>query len=49
MTVTGHPLCIATAEPAVVARSTQLDCHDHGLDGELSEKNGFFSPFAYES
>ena len=47
VTVTGHPLCIATGEPAVVARSTQLRYRDHGLEWELSEKNGFFSPFAY--
>jgi hypothetical protein len=32
----------------VVARSKQLSYHDHGLDWELSEKNGFFSPFAYQ-
>lgn len=49
VTVAGHPLCIAPGEPAVVARSTRLDYHDHGLDWELSEKNGFFSPFAYRA
>jgi hypothetical protein len=48
VTVAGHPLCIAPAQPAVVARSTRLDYHDHGLDWELSGKNGFFSPFAYQ-
>jgi hypothetical protein len=48
VTVTGHPLCIAPGEPAVVGRSRQLSYHDHGLDWELSEKNGFFSPFAYQ-
>ena len=47
--VTGHPLCIAPGDPAVVARSKQLSYHDHGLDWELSEKNGFFSPFAYQA
>jgi hypothetical protein len=46
--VTGHPLCIAPGHPAVVGRSKQLSYHDHGLDWELSEKNGFFSPFAYQ-
>ena len=49
VTVTGHPLCIASGYPAVVARSKQLSYHDHGLDWELSEKNGFFSPFAYQA
>lgn len=49
VTVTGHPLCIAPSYPAEVARSTQLSYHDHGLDWELSGKNGFFSPFAYQA
>ena len=49
VTVAGHPLCIAPGYPAVVARSTHLSYHDHGLDWELSEKNGFFSPFAYQA
>jgi hypothetical protein len=48
VTVSGHPLCIAPGHPVVVARSKQLSYHDHGLDWELSEKNGFFSPFAYQ-
>lgn len=48
VSVTGHPLAIAPGHPAVVARSTRLEYHDHGLDWELSDKNGFFSPFAYE-
>lgn len=49
VTVTGHPLCIAPGYPAEVSRSTQLSYHDHGLDWELSDKNGFFSPFAYQA
>jgi hypothetical protein len=49
VTVTGHPLCIAPGNPAVVARSTQLSYHDHGLDWELTDKNGLFSPFAYQA
>jgi hypothetical protein len=48
VTVTGHPLAIAPGYPVAVARSTKLDYHDHGLDWELSDKNGFFSPFAYQ-
>src|SRR5680860_83803 len=49
VTVSGHPLCIAPGYPAEVARSTELRYHDHGLDWELSEKNGFCSPFAYQA
>lgn len=47
ITVTNHPLCIAPGHPAVVARSTRLTYRDHGLEWELSEKNGFYSPFHY--
>jgi hypothetical protein len=48
VTVTGHPLCIAPGYPAVAARSKQLSYHDHALNWDLTEKNGFFSPFAYQ-
>lgn len=48
VTVTGHPLAIAPGHPVTVARSTQLDYRDHGLHWELSDRNGFFSPFTYE-
>lgn len=48
VTITGHPLAIAPAYPGTVARSTQLEYHDHGFDWTLSEKNGFFAPFSYE-
>jgi len=48
VTLTGHPLAIAPGYSAVAARSKQLSYHDHGQDWELTEKNGFFSPFAYQ-
>ena len=47
VTVTGHPLCIAPGFPGTVARSTKLTYRDHGMNWDLSEKNGLFSPFAY--
>jgi hypothetical protein len=49
VTVTGHPLCIAPGHTATVGRSTQLNYHDHGLNWDLSEKNAFFSSFAYQA
>jgi hypothetical protein len=49
VTVTGHPLAIAPGYPVEVGRSTQLRYHDHGLDWELSDRNGFSSPFAYQA
>lgn len=49
ITVSGHPLCIAPGFPATVAKSTSLTYDDHGMSWDLSDKNGFFSPFAYAS
>ncbi len=49
ITVTGHPLCISPGFPATVAKSTNLSYADHGMSWKLSDKNGFFSPFAYQS
>lgn len=48
VTIAGHPLAIAPGHPVTVARSTHLDYHDHGLDWDLSDANGFFSPFTYQ-
>ncbi len=47
ITVTGHPLCISPGFPATVAKSTKLSYRDYGMNWEVSEKTGFFSPFAY--
>jgi hypothetical protein len=48
VTISGHPLCIAPGYPAMVAKSKELSYRDYGMDWEISEKNGFFSPFAYQ-
>jgi len=48
ITISNHPLCVAPGHPAVVAKSQRLRYHDHGLQWELSEKNGYYSPFTYE-
>jgi hypothetical protein len=48
VTVSGHPLCVAPGFPAVVARSGKLSYDDHGMTWAVSEKNGFYSPFAYQ-
>lgn len=48
ITITNHPLCIAPGHPAVVAKSKRLSYRDHGLQWEVSGKNGFFSPFTYQ-
>jgi hypothetical protein len=48
VTITNHPLCIAPGYAAVAAKSKNLRYQDYGLQWQLSEKNGFFSPFAYQ-
>lgn len=35
--------------PAVVGKSKRLKFRDHGFDVEISQKNGFYSPFAYQA
>lgn len=49
VTVSGHPLAIAPGFPTMVAKSKKLSYHDYGMQWEISEKNGFFSPFAYQA
>lgn len=48
VTISGHPLAIAPGYAATVAKSKKLSYHDYGLQWDISEKNGFFSPFAYQ-
>jgi len=48
VTISGHPLAVAQGEPAVVARSSRLDYGDHAMSWAISDRNGFYSPFAYQ-
>ncbi|MGB8855747.1 MAG: DUF1326 domain-containing protein [Burkholderiales bacterium] len=48
ITISNHPLTPVPGFPAVVARSTRLNYRDHGFQLEISQKNGFYSPFAYQ-
>ena len=49
ITVTNHPLCVAPGYSAVTAKSNRLLFNDHGLNWDISDKNGFYSPFSYKS
>jgi hypothetical protein len=49
VTITGHPLCIAPGYPATVAKSKSLRYEDHGYKWNLSDRNGLYSPFSYQS
>jgi hypothetical protein len=48
-TIAGPPFTLVPGFPAVVAKSKQVKFSDYGLKWELSNKNGFFSQFAYQS
>ncbi len=47
ITIENHPLAIAPGFAAVVSRSERLTYDDHGMQWNLAEKNGFYSPFEY--
>jgi len=49
VTIGNHPFTAVPGFPAVVAKSKQMRFSDYGLKWEVSNKNGFFSPFAYQS
>ena len=49
VTVANPPLCISPGYPAVVAKSTGLRYEDHGYRWSLSDRNGLYSPFTYQS
>jgi hypothetical protein len=48
VTIENHPLAIAPGQRLVAGRSDHMRFTDHGYEWELSNTNGFFSPFAYE-
>jgi len=48
VTIDNHPLAIAPGYQAVVAKSSKFKYQDHGLHWEITEKNGFYSPFSYQ-
>ena len=48
VTIDNAPFCIVPGYPLVVAKSGKLSYKDHGLEWEISGKNGFYSPFTYQ-
>ena len=49
VTIQNHPMCVSPGFPAVVARSKRAQFADFNLKLEVSEKNGYYSPFNYQS
>ncbi len=48
VTINNHPFTPVPGFAAVVGRSSRLNYKDHGFSVEISQKNGFYSPFAYQ-
>lgn len=49
VTLSNHPFTAVPGYPAVVAKSKTAHYQDYGLKLDVSEKNGFYSPFAYQA
>ncbi|MDJ0348400.1 DUF1326 domain-containing protein [Cryobacterium sp. PH29-G1] len=49
VTIANHPLAVAPGQQLVAARADHLHYADHGYEWELSQTNGFYSPFAYKA
>lgn len=49
VTLSNAPFTAVPDFPAVVGRSKHMKYRDHGFDVEISQKNGFYSPFAYQA
>ncbi|QBQ55368.1 DUF1326 domain-containing protein [Nitrosococcus wardiae] len=47
-TITNPPLCVVPSHPAVVARSKKYTYQDFTFNWEISDRNGYFSPFTYQ-
>ena len=48
VTLENIPLTAVPNQIAVVSRSKKLSYHDHGLNWEITGKNGFYSPFNFK-
>lgn len=47
VTLNNHPLTPVPGFAAVVGKSKRFRYTDHGFSREISDRNGFYSPFAY--
>ena len=47
VTINNHPLTPAPGFAAVIGKSKRFRFTDHGFFREISDRNGFYSPFAY--
>jgi len=48
VTLANVPFIAVPDQKVIVAKSKRLSYHDHGFSWDMSEKNGFYSPFAFK-
>lgn len=48
VTITNNPFAVAPGESMVVSKSQKLSYHDYGMNWEVNERNGYYSPFSYK-
>ncbi|HEV3104275.1 MAG TPA: DUF1326 domain-containing protein [Trinickia sp.] len=48
VTISNHPFTAVPGFPAVIGKSKSFRFTDHGFTRETSDRNGFYSPFAYQ-
>lgn len=46
--IEGHPLAVSPGQPVTVSRASHLTIKDYGIACDISGRNGFFAPFAYQ-
>jgi len=49
VTIENHPFTPVPGQRAVVSTSKRLNISDYGISLDINGKNGFYSPFAYQS
>jgi hypothetical protein len=49
VTISNQPLAVTPGQTLVVSKSKRVSYNDYGLQLEVSDKNGFYSPFTYQS
>jgi len=47
VTISNHPFTPVPGFAAVIGKSKRFRFTDHGFSREISDRNGFYSPFAY--
>jgi hypothetical protein len=46
--IKGHPLAISPGKPVTASRASHLKISDYGISCDITGRNGFFAPFAYQ-